>query len=61
MAIKKFNKRKGDGNHVFTQIIILSTNKFKLIVMLKHIMIYKLEQSYWLSNWNTFYMSFSIC
>ncbi len=40
-AIKKPNKRKGDGNHGFySDHIILSTNKFKtIIVMLTNCML----------------------
>ncbi len=34
-AIKKHNKRKGDGNHGFySDHIILSTNKFKTIIVM---------------------------
>ncbi len=35
MAIKKLNKRKGDGNHNFSSNhIILSTNNFKTIIVM---------------------------
>ncbi len=34
-AIKKLNKRKGDGNHgYYSDHIILSTNKFKTIIVI---------------------------